>query len=934
MTAEIGRVLGGRYRLLAPIGMGASAQVYLADDVRLRRRVAVKMLHDALAGDAEFLRRFRAEARAAAALSHPNVLAVYDWGDDEVAFIVTEYLGGGSLRALLDRGELLSPSQALGVGLEATRALDYAHRRGFVHRDIKPANLLFGEEQRLRIADFGLARALAEAAWTEPQGAMFGTARYASPEQAKGEKLNGKADVYALALVMVEAVTGVVPFAADTTIGTLMARVDKQLEVSEDLGPLQAVLTRAGHPDPELRIDARALAAGLLRAAKALSKPIGLPLAGALPRAGELVVDADPTVHGPVTEPEAEPDLTAEDLDLDPPDWVNQTSAPGVGGAGSAGHAAAATVAGEVDDRDEAGDAHDEDGDADVRDDEAGDDEAEGAEDEDEARAAGNGAGDRAEGVDPTGEVELANQADPDPDPDPEPETASEIDAEVADRADGGAGTDPGTDPAADPGGGSGAAGSVGAERGRQSVAVIDLRHVPDDSSVRVHDRAWSDEPVPVGAPMDQAGEAASTVRSPDRHLVTADPSAADAPTAVTAAVDTATVGAPGPVEPAGSGDPGEPAEPGRRRRRWPWVLLVIALLAGGGVAAAQVLAEDKPPVPERTLVLPVPALSDRSQESAEAIARAAGWKTTVRSERRDGTLVGQVIGTAPAAGARLEDGGSIELVISAGQTEVEVPADLAGKPLADATALVEFVGLKVVTSETRIDENVPEGSVIGVVGSTPPTLERGSTVEVVVSSGPPPRAVPSDLAGKPLADVTARIEAVGLKAVTSETRFDEDVAEGSVIGVVDPTPPMLEKGSTVRLVVSGGPRPRSVPSVVGGTEADATEEITAQQLEVAVNPQFNPTVPEGEVASQLPRPGTEVQRGATVTIEVSQGPETVAVPDVSGADTPAEAAATLRASGLAPGSVSGSSEGSPAGTSPSRGTEVEPGSTIDILLG
>ena len=201
MSIEVGRVLGQRYRIVAPIGMGASAQVFLADDARLRRRVAVKMLHEALAGDADFLRRFRAEARSAAALSHPNVVAVYDWGDDEVAFIVTEYLAGGSLRALLDSGELLSPGQALLVGLEAARALDYAHRRGFVHRDIKPANLLFGEEGRLRVADFGLARALAEAAWTEPQGAVLGTARYASPELATGEQLTGKADVYSLALV-------------------------------------------------------------------------------------------------------------------------------------------------------------------------------------------------------------------------------------------------------------------------------------------------------------------------------------------------------------------------------------------------------------------------------------------------------------------------------------------------------------------------------------------------------------------------------------------------------------------------------------------------------------------------------------------------------------------------------------------------------------
>ena len=151
---------------------------------------------------------------------------------------------------MLDQGVRLSQSQTLLVGLEATRALDYAHRRGFVHRDIKPANLLFGEDGRLRIADFGLARALAEAAWTEPQGAVLGTARYASPEQAQGQSVDGKADVYSLGLVLIEAVTGTVPFAADTTIATLMARVGKAVEVPDALGPLQKALARVGPPRP------------------------------------------------------------------------------------------------------------------------------------------------------------------------------------------------------------------------------------------------------------------------------------------------------------------------------------------------------------------------------------------------------------------------------------------------------------------------------------------------------------------------------------------------------------------------------------------------------------------------------------------------------------------------------------------------------------
>ncbi|MCU1354203.1 MAG: protein kinase family protein with domain [Acidimicrobiales bacterium] len=328
MTAEIGRVLGGRYRIVAPIGVGASAQVFLADDARLRRRVAVKMLHDALAGDVEFLRRFRAEAQAAAALGHPHVLAVYDWGDDGTAFIVTEYLAGGSLRALLDSGALLSPSQALQIGVEAARALDYAHRRGFVHRDIKPANLLFGEDGRLRIADFGLARALAEAAWTEPQGAVLGTARYASPEQARGEKLTDRSDVYSLALVLVEAVTGQVPFVADTTLGTLMARIDRPLVVPPELGPLQRVLERAGRADAADRIDARTLAGGLLAAAKSLPRPEPLPLAGAIALDGVIVADDDPTLHGPapVADLAGGPPtvLRADDLDLAPPDWVNR----------------------------------------------------------------------------------------------------------------------------------------------------------------------------------------------------------------------------------------------------------------------------------------------------------------------------------------------------------------------------------------------------------------------------------------------------------------------------------------------------------------------------------------------------------------------------------------------------------------------------------
>ncbi len=282
-TADsIGRVLAGRYRIEAPLGTGASAHVFAAHDTALKRRVAVKVLHPALAGDANFLRRFRAEAQAAAALTHPHVLSVFDWGEDDAApFLVLEYLGGGSLRDLLDSGRRLTVAQAVAVGVQGAQGLAYAHGRGFVHRDVKPANLLFDEEGRLSIADFGLARALSEAAWTEPAGATVGTARYAAPEQAKGQAVGGRADVYSLALVLYEAVTGTVPFVSDTTIGTLMARVGARLPAHESLGPLGGILAPAAAPEPADRIDASALAARLQTLAAQLPDPTPLPLAGA-----------------------------------------------------------------------------------------------------------------------------------------------------------------------------------------------------------------------------------------------------------------------------------------------------------------------------------------------------------------------------------------------------------------------------------------------------------------------------------------------------------------------------------------------------------------------------------------------------------------------------------------------------------------------------
>ncbi len=281
LTDLAGRVLADRYRLLAPIGSGASGRVYIADDVRLRRRVAVKVLHATLADDAGFLRRFRAEAQLAAQLHHPNITTVYDWGEDTVPFMVLELLSGGSLRGILDEGFRLSPSQAADVGRHVTSALAYAHSRGLVHRDVKPANLLFDEHGAVRVADFGLARALAEASWTEPAGGLVGTARYAAPEQATRGDLDGRADLYALGVVLVEAVTGRVPELADTPIGTLAVRAKVSLTAPEELGALGAVVERAGRSKPSERYpDALTMFDALAGASRHLPPPGPMPLVG------------------------------------------------------------------------------------------------------------------------------------------------------------------------------------------------------------------------------------------------------------------------------------------------------------------------------------------------------------------------------------------------------------------------------------------------------------------------------------------------------------------------------------------------------------------------------------------------------------------------------------------------------------------------------
>ncbi len=337
---EIGRVIGGRYRLIVPLGTGASATVYLAEDQSLRRQVAVKLLHPGLVGDPKFRKRFQAEAQSAAQMSHPHLMAVHDWGDDEEAYLVTELLPGGSLRQMIDDGYRLSPSQALVVGLHAAEGLAHAHERGFVHRDIKPANLLFGSDGRLRVADFGIARAIAEAAWTEPEGSLIGTARYAPPEQGAGKNVDGRADVYSLALTLIEGVTGLVPLIEPTPLATMLTRQDTDVPRIPELGPLADIVEAAGRVDPDQRPTSAEFIAALNAAAVSLPRPKRLPLVGLQARAEEITDSTSQSSRGatdPMPTANLDPDTGVVDLrDPDSQDPADNLAKPGSAKPGSA----------------------------------------------------------------------------------------------------------------------------------------------------------------------------------------------------------------------------------------------------------------------------------------------------------------------------------------------------------------------------------------------------------------------------------------------------------------------------------------------------------------------------------------------------------------------------------------------------------------------
>ena len=262
-------VLGERYEIGGVLGRGGMAEVHRGRDLRLGREVAVKVLRSDLARDPSFQVRFRREAQAAASLNHPAIVAVYDTGEDRTSagatpYIVMEYVEGETLRDVLRREGVLSPQRAMTLAADICNALDFSHRNGIVHRDVKPGNVMVTPEGTVKVMDFGIARAVSDSAATMTStAAVIGTAQYLSPEQARGESVDARSDVYSVGCLLYELVTGAPPFTGDSPVSVAYQHVREDPRLPSSVNPaippdLDAILLKALSKNPANRYQSAA----------------------------------------------------------------------------------------------------------------------------------------------------------------------------------------------------------------------------------------------------------------------------------------------------------------------------------------------------------------------------------------------------------------------------------------------------------------------------------------------------------------------------------------------------------------------------------------------------------------------------------------------------------------------------------------------------
>src|SRR5215212_3549984 len=268
----VGKVFSDRYELEELLGTGGMSSVFRAHDRLLDRKVALKVLHQQYGDDEEYVERFRREARAVAALSHPNIVTVIDRGEHEGRqFIVFEYVPGENLKALIQRRGPAPVSTALELAMQVARGLSFAHQQGLIHRDVKPQNVLMNGDGQAKVTDFGIARSLDVQHGMTQTGTVLGTSDYIAPEQAQGHRVDEHTDVYSLGVVLYELLTGEVPFPGENFVAVAMRHINEPPPPIRDRRPdvsprLEAAVHRAMAKDPRDRFQTMAALADEMEA--------------------------------------------------------------------------------------------------------------------------------------------------------------------------------------------------------------------------------------------------------------------------------------------------------------------------------------------------------------------------------------------------------------------------------------------------------------------------------------------------------------------------------------------------------------------------------------------------------------------------------------------------------------------------------------------
>jgi serine/threonine-protein kinase len=748
------------------------------------------------------------------------------------------------------------------VGLDVCRGLDYAHKRNLVHGAISPGNLLFGLDQRVRIADFGLARLLAAVAWADPSKLAVDVARYASPEQALGGPVEPKSDVYSLCLTLVESVTGRVPFTADTTVATLSARVDKLMPVSADLGALASVLERAGRPRPADRATAAEFGRGLVQAAEKMPRPAPIPIVGmglfgdvtgSLPRL------ADTT--GPT-----------ERIDL-------------TGALARASGLAAAEPAGTAEQEPDA------------------------SPEAEPEPLAGPGGGE----LQPTDEqepaVETLEPGGPSASTDVAPDTAPDV-APVRQRV-----TEPTMPPPVEP-----------PVRPAAAAATVDLPTEAITTVLPPPVPAAAAPPAPpappVGAPVHSP---LPTVPPPIEPPPLPPPALteqlteqelADSPAELTGDTDdqdldpstppdTATADRSDGLEPSADGelvtepesvDPGLAAvDPTRALANGPDTEVIAPEVRRFGTSVERVQGDDDAPTFTRRGVLAYVivalglllaavigvlgyrALRTPSYEvpnligtpEAEAMNQVAGngWTVTVDRVRDDSQPQGDVIRTQPAAGEKLKRGSSFSMLVSDGPTLAVLP-EIINTSLSDARVQLEALGLSVRQTGSRADEAVPAGFILSWLVPEQPGIvaggevPKGTAIEVVVSDGPAPRSVPN-VVGLSTTDAATRLAERGLVPGTTTEEFSDTVGAGVILSSEPAAGTQVPKGTAVNVVVSKGADQVVVPDLIGKTKAEV--DALLAQAGLVLGSVSGPL--DGVVAGSDFAAGSRVDRGTAISV-------------------------------------------------------------------